>query len=259
MQTQIGFPLFFKLVKGNKLFLLGAIFTVLSVFIMVPTFMMVSSFIEPYQKYDHELIYSKGTEKEAVVDKMTIKTNVTINNENPILIFYSYKDKGQVVHDKFETFDLNDMHNAFSNDKIKIHEPVVIKIYKGQSAIVGLEPFVFPYKVFYIFFIFPLVGIILLVIGMIPGLKIYRIYKNGKEREATIYDLAPVSSGFFLLAKRKAAVNYHYLSKNGTKLTGEAVLPVNFLVNHVVGDTFTVYVSYNDENKSYPAPKYLFK
>ncbi|WP_330444185.1 hypothetical protein [Flavobacterium sp. C4GT6] len=259
MQTQIGFPLFFKLIKGNTLFLLGAIFTLLSIIVMVPTFMMVSSFIELYQKYDHELIYSKGTEKEAVVDKMTIKTNVNINGENPVLISYSYKDNGQEVHDKFETFDLNDKYNTLSNDLIKIHDPITIKVYNSQSAIVGLEPFVFPFKLFYIFFIFPLVGIILLIIGMMPGLKIYRVYKNGKKCEATIYDLSPITSGFFLLAKRKAAVNYHYLSKNGTKLAGEAMLPVNFLVNHVVGDTLTVYVSAGDENRSYPSPKYLFK
>lgn len=259
MQTQIGFQLFFKLIKGNKLFLLGAIFTLLSIVVIVPTFITLSSFIEPHQKYDYKLIYNKGTEKEAVIDKMTVETNVTVNNENPVLISYSYKDNGQVVHDKFETFDLNGEYNTFSNDKIKIHDPITIKVYNGQSALVGLEPFVFPFKLFYIFFIFPLVGIILLIIGMMPGLKIYRLYKNGKECEATIYDLAPITSGFFLLAKRKSAVNYHYLSKNGTKLTGEAVLPVNFLANHVVGDTFTVYVYPSDEYKSYPSPKYLFK
>ncbi|KGO81474.1 hypothetical protein Q763_07440 [Flavobacterium beibuense F44-8] len=66
MLTQIGFQLFFKLIKGNKLFLLGAVFTLLSIVVLVPTFITFSSFIEPHQKYDYELIYSKGAEKEDI-------------------------------------------------------------------------------------------------------------------------------------------------------------------------------------------------
>ncbi|WP_417351238.1 hypothetical protein [Flavobacterium alkalisoli] len=257
MKNQIGFPVFFNLVKGNKLFWLGVLFTVLGILVTVPLYLFMESFVEPHEKYNHELIYEKGIEKEAVVNKITVKTNVSYNNQNPVLISYSYDDNGKEVHDKFETLDLNNQENMFSN----LHKTLKIKVYNGQSAIVGLEPFVFPYGAFMTFFIFPLIGIIMLIIGMRPGFKVYRIYKNGTEREAQIYALMPVSSGVLITAAvtKKASVDYHYLSKNGNKLLGHATAPIGFLANNAVGDTISVYVSADDETKSYLSPKHLLK
>ncbi|QEE50059.1 hypothetical protein FUA48_10855 [Flavobacterium alkalisoli] len=254
MKNQIGFPVFFNLVKGNKLFWLGLLFTVLGILVTVPLYLFMGSIVEPHEKYNHELIYDKGTEKEAVVNNISVKFNVTYNNQHPVQVSYSYIDNGKEVHDKFETLDLNNQENMFSN----LHKTLKIKVYNGQSAIVGLEPFVFPYSVFMTFFIFPFIGLIMLIIGMWPGFKIYRVYKNGEEREAQIYAVMPVSSGI-VITNRKASVDYHYFSKNGNKLLGHATAPIGFLANNAVNDTVSIYVSADDETKSYLSPKYLMR
>ncbi|RYJ44498.1 hypothetical protein [Flavobacterium beibuense] len=257
MQNKLGFPVFFNLVKGNKLFWLGLAFTALGIFVFLPLSLILPSLADAHKKYNHELIYEKGIEKEAVINKITVKKNVTYNKQHPVLISYSYDDNGKKVYDKFETLDLHKQDNMFSN----MHKKVKIKVYNGQSAIVGLEPFAFIFPGFKAFFPFPLAGIIMLMIGILPALKVYRIYKNGTEREAQIYALMPVSSGVLITAAvtRKASVDYHYLSKNGNKLLGHATAPIGFLANNAVNDTVSIYVSADDETKSYLSPKYLMR
>src|SRR5438128_7094 len=105
-QRKVGFATIFDLLKQKPVHLIfGTVFTVLP-FIIGGIFILVLSLADSgVSKVDYELINSKGTSGRATIVDIEIQGNISIDNEHPRIISYSYKDGDHELNDKFRTLD----------------------------------------------------------------------------------------------------------------------------------------------------------
>lgn len=203
--------------------------------------------------YDYDLILEKGTEMQAHITYVESINNIEVNGENPIRIIYTYNDNGKEVTDEFKTLDL------YEADLMIESETAPVKVFNEQSAIVGLDPFNFPYFIFLVFpILFFIGGITMLFIAAKPALNNYRLYKSGIVKEAQIYAIMPVSGLPVTNIGRKVSVDYTYTGKSGNKLYGNTISKdFTLLAKFKAGDIVKVFVSETDETKSTLIPEDL--
>lgn len=226
---------------------------VMSVVSIVAMFTIESEVSEDYEKYDHTAILKNGKEKAAIITRLKPLTNVSVNGDNPLVVSYDYKDGVKTLSDKFQTFDLEKTLNYKQGDTIKV------KFYKGQSVIVGLEPYGFPIEFMVIGpAIFLLIGSIFFSIGFIPALKIYRLYQNGIVKEATVFSMYIDSGTTRNNLGKSIVVNYHYLDSRSNKIAGTSYTSDLSIMQEIrPDDTIKIFVSETDETKSTMVPKRL--
>lgn len=249
------FALFFKLLKGHRPFgIIGLIFTCLSLFVLLPLILTITSTVsEPYQSYDTETIRNKGTQQEAVVTNVREIGNVSVNGSSPKELSYTYKTGGKTLNDKFQTLDLSLV------DTIPVGSTVQIKTYNNESVILGLEPFIMPVQIFYgIPGIFLLVGSIFLLIGLLPALKNYKLYKYGVVKDAVIASMAPYTYSMSTRhnIKQGVKIDYYFTGRNGQKIFGKSVIDdYSVLHEKKSGDTIKIFTDPKDELKSTVVPR----
>lgn len=252
-KRQVGWGVLYNLLKAKRPFaIIGLIFTSLSIFVMLPTILILSSSLnEPYEKYDFDAIQKKGILKDAKIIDIVPLENVTINGLHPDLVSYEYNDNGQMITDKFETLD-REITKSF-----RVGDSVNVLSYNNQSAIKGLEPFSFPFHLFYILpAIFLLIGIPFLLIGLIPALKTFNLYKTGIIKEANVVS---IESNGGLVAFRgqqpNFLVNYYFPDEFGGKVFGASPTTDYLILNQTkAGDPVKIFVSESDNNKSCLVP-----
>lgn len=241
------------LIKNRKPFsILGIVFVFSSVFILLPSVLfMINSFLEPYEKYDFEKIEQNGTEQIGKITDLRPVNNVTINGEHPLKISYEFLDKGLTKSDKFQTMDLE------KTNEMKIGNKIKIKTFENQSKIQNLEPFTFPFYLFYTLpFIFFVLGSIFSLIGLVPALRDYNLYKNGIVKEGTIISLTLNSGLPITNIGQSVLINYYYLSSNGQKIFGKSkTTDFSIMLEKKAEDKINLFVSENDETKSCLIPK----
>jgi hypothetical protein len=252
---QVGYKVLLNLLKSKGIGpYVGFFLVFFSVFVIFPiTFTLNRVLTEPYGRYDFAGINKYGTEKTAKITSIESVKNISINYEHPSIISYAYDDNGQSTADKFETLDL-DKINGFT-----VGTEVKILAYQGQSIIKGLVPFSFPFYLFYILpAVFLIVGLPLLLLGLIPALKIFNLYKTGILKEAYIVSIN--SQGGMMLPissfKQNLLVNYFFYNEFGGQVFGES-LTNDFLIltNKKAGDPIDIFVSEENEDKSCLVPK----
>lgn len=252
-KRQVTFLNLITLIKSRRPFsILGIVFLFSSLFIILPSILfMTKSFIEPFEKYDFEQIEQNGTEQIAKITDLRPVNNVTINGEHPLRISYEYIEKDVTKTDKFQTMDLD------KTNEMKIGNKIKIKTFENQSKIQNLEPFTFPFYVFYILpLIFFILGSIFSFIGLIPALRDYNLYKNGIIKEATLISMVPNSGLPISGIGQSILINYYYEGKNGQKIFGKSkTSDFSIMVEYKVEDKIKVFVSENDETKSCLVPK----
>ena len=252
-KREVTFSNLITLIKNRRPFsILGIVFVFSSIFILLPSILfMTNSFIEPYQQYDFDKIEQNGTEQNAKITDLRPVNNVTINGEHPLKISYEFLDNGLTKSDKFQTMDLE------KTNEMKIGSEIKIKTFEHQSKIQNLEPFTFPFYMFYILpLIFLIVGIPFLAIGLVPALRDYNLYKNGNVKEATIISMLPNSGLPISGIGQSILINYYYLSSNGEKIFGKTkTTDFSIMTEKKAEDTIEIFVSENDETKSCLIPK----
>ncbi|GAB4045026.1 hypothetical protein GCM10028774_66150 [Spirosoma jeollabukense] len=211
--------------------------------------------IESYDKYNFDKIDQNGIEKKAKIVDLRPYYNVTINGENPLRIRYEYSMDGVTKLDRFQTFDLDK-----TND-MKIGSEILIKVLGNESKIKNLEPYVFPYNIFYLFpLLFFLIGLPFFLYGLIPALREYDLHKNGNIKEGTIISLIDNTSSLRPNAAYRILVGYFYLNSNGEKLFGESKVTDYVVMKDIkVDNKLKLFVSGIDETKSCILPNYEAK
>jgi hypothetical protein len=252
-KRQVNFRILIHLLKGKRIIpFIGIVFISLAIFVFIPmVFILPATLKAPYEKYDFEAITANGIEKNAEILAIDPVNNVSINGENPDLISYVFENNGQKISDKFETMDLKKITNFNEGTKIKI------LYYQNQTLIKGLKPFAFPVYFFYLFpVLFLLPGIPLLLIGLIPALRIFNLYKTGIIKEAYIISMSPNSGIFSRFSQPNVLVNYYYLDEFKNKVFGESTTTDFLILNDKkTEDIVKVFVSETDETKSCLIPK----
>ena len=251
----VPFNLLFSIFKTKYPFSgIGLVFTVLSIFVFIPLIVFFSSTKDAYEKYDYDKIISQGKAITAKVTLVQTQNNVTINNVfHPQIIAYTYNDNGQTTNDKFKT-----LTNAY-NPVFKIGDSINIKVYNGESVIKDLKPFTFPVYFFYALpLLFLLIGIPFLLIGLLPILKHYRLYKTGIRKEATIISLTTTSIVPVVSMRQNTLVNYFYFGESNNKIIAKSISPgLHLMTGKKVQDKIDIFVSSSDENISCIVPKAL--
>lgn len=258
MKREVGLGILFKLLMSRGSFAtIGIVFTSLSIFVFIPLLIILpGALMNPFEKYDFGSIEKNGIEKTAKVTNLKWVGNVSVNDEHPKIIGYQYVNGGRLVSDKFETLDLDKIADLDAGSEIKILE------YQNQSMIKGLTPFSFPVQLFYLLpGIFLTVGIPFLLIGLIPALKTFQLYKNGIVKDAYVVSInssnwLPSSFALTRSFQQKLKVNYYFLDGYGTKIFAESSTTDLLILNEKKeGDVVKIFVSETDETKSCLIPK----
>lgn len=232
---------------------IGLVFIILPITVFIPLIAFFSSFKEAYEKYDYNKIINQGKSSTAKVTLVTIQKNVTIDKVHPQIIEYAYNNNGWSKDDKFKT-----LGNA-NNPVFNIGDSISIKIFNGESVIEGLKPFTFPIHFFYMpAFFFLLFGISFFLIGFLPVLKHYRLYKTGIRKEATIISFYTTYVIPVVTMNQNVLVNYFYLGQNGNKIFDESISPgLELLTEKKEQDKIDIFVSPKNETISCIVPKSL--
>jgi len=252
-KREVPFSNLIKLIKNKRPFsILGIVFVFSSIFILLPSiFYFTSTFVEPYQKYDFDKIEQSGMEQNGKIITIESVNNVTVNGEHPKMVSYDYVINGKTKSDKFQTMDFAKVQNMNIGDQIKI------KALENQSKIQDLEPFSFP---FYLFYFIPLtflaVGIPFLLIGLLPAIRDYNLYKNGMVKDAFIISMTPNSGLPISNIGQSILINYYYLSPRGEKIFGKSsTTDFSIMVEKRAEDQIKIFVSETDLTKSCLIPK----
>jgi len=248
-ERKVDLRILFGLLKNRgRLGIMGLVFTILSIFVFIPLIVILSVTLKkPYERYDFDKIRSFGIEKIANVTGVRTVANVTMNEQHPVVISYEYQDDGRTVSDHFETLDKDKIKDIAVGSKINI------LVYENQSTIKSLVPFSFPVGAFYILpAMFFIIGTAFLLIGFIPALGKFNLYKHGIVKDAYIVSVsAETGFGFPLNRRQNMIVNYYYTDAHGNKIFGDSTTDDLLMLNgKKTGDEIKILVSEADERKS---------
>ena len=249
----VKFTTFLALLRRYGLLSLpGLLFTGSALFIVLPmTWLLSSGLRKGYEKYDYAAIARDGQATTARITDIAVQYNTSINGEHPRLISYEYEAGGQMRPDKFQTMEADKLAMLHVGDNIQIKE------LNGQSVIPELKQFSFPFGVFYILpGVFLLLGLPFMLIGLVPALRTYRLYKYGELRQGTI---AGSSSNLFmslLHLQQTTQVAYYYPDRHGARRYGESSTADPVLIyERRPGDAVPLFVSPTDEGRSCLVPR----
>lgn len=252
-KREVSFSNFITLIKNSGPFsIIGIVFDFVAVFILLPMILLMSNtFSEPYEKYDFDAIEKNGTMKTATITDVQSVDNVSVNNRHPLKIIYEFSDKDSMKTDAFQTMDF------YKAQDFKVGLKIQIKTFENESKIQNLKPFAFPFFVFYILpFIFFTIGSIFLIIGLIPVLKDYDLYKNGIVKEGFIISMIPNSGLPITNIGQSILINYYYVGSNGQKIFGKSkTKDFSIMIENKPGDSIKLFASEKDETKSCMVPK----
>jgi hypothetical protein len=256
MRREVRLGILFNLLKGRGPFaIIGIIFTALSLLVFIPLLIILPrALMNPYQKYDFKEIEKNGVEKIAKVTDLKSVVNVSVNYEHPEIIGYQYENNGQTVTDKFETLDLDKVGN------VNVGSEIAVLVYRNQSIIKGLTPFSFPVGLFYILpGIFLTVGIPFLLIGLVPALRTFNLYKTGIIKDAYVVSVSVNATGILSVRgiKQNVLIDYYFWDDFKNKVFGESRTTDFLLLNEKkAGDLIKIFVSESDENRNCLVPRF---
>jgi len=252
-KRKVGFSTLFGLMKRRGPYgLVGLVIFLLPVIIVPFISIFWLAFKGENSDYNFNNIEKNGVQKDAKITYIKVVNNVTINGEHPVIISYLYDDNGIKVKDKFETLDLENIQGLGVDSTVKV------LVAGHQSMIKGVGPYTFPGWIFYAATLpFVVVGLILLLVGLIPALKMYNLYKTGIVKDAVIVQAeTPKSDGFFPEFKRMLKVNYYFLNEQQQKVFGECEpTDLLFFAENDSPDSIKIFVSENNEHNNCIVPK----
>lgn len=243
---------YLKLLRNRRppLGMIGFIFLSMAVFVLLPVSVVVNSnSTAPYENYDAEAIATNGVIKNAVIIALENVTNVNVNGNNPLLITYGYEDGRKNVTDKFQTLD-REKTLTYS-----VGDTIIIKAYKGQSQIVELASFSFPYEIFLLFpVLFGSLGLIFFLIGFFPAQRIFKLYESGLVKNANVYSMV-VERGHGRSIEKYLFINYRYTGVGGKQLSGTTITTDLSLMQEMrQNEEIKIFVSEIDESTSTVVP-----
>jgi hypothetical protein len=244
---QVGLRTIFDLLKQKPGHLIFATVLTFIPFLFGGLFLLIFSIAgSDSPKVDYELVDRNGTTTQATISNIEIQSNISINNEHPRIVSYSYLSGDKLTDDKFRALD------SVKVSRMTIGDTIQIKHHNGQTIIVDLKPYAFPTDILL------LVLIPILIIGLITlGLLYWRVkgqidlFKNGTVKNAEIVSMTPISGLPISGIGQRVKVHYQYLTTSGQKLLGESTTTdYTILASKKQGDTINIFVSRDNEAES---------
>ncbi len=242
----------FRLLKQKPgLLLAGSVLTGLPVFMIVLFTFVVSMMDADFKKVDHEKISQHGKIASAEITGIEEQTNVSVNNQHPIIIYYNYTVNDSTINATFRTLDSRKVSNLNTGEQIEI------KYIGHDSIITGLKPFRFPLEIVFLIIVpFLLAGIIAWIIVFFNVQKALKLYKNGIVKEAELIALASKSGSVFSGLAPSMILHYKYETSSGQKVFGKSTTNDYAIVNAVKpGDMVKIFVSTENEKISCYIPR----
>lgn len=252
INRQVPFSAFWKLFNKKRPYpQMGLVFTCLSLFFFLPfMFFMQNEMSQPYENYNTEAILKDGVMVQGELLSISAVENVNVNGRHPQVISFKYQFDGKTKADKFQTMD-----EAYLS-LLKPGEKLNIKVLNGEATITDADPYRFPFIVMlFAPLMFIVVGVILLLIGLFPALKTYRLYKHGSIMDGLITSLTPMQ-GRTPLASRYVLITYTVEpAVGGSKIYGEdTTKDFSILSRKKVGEMIEVFVSEHNSDNSAMVP-----
>jgi hypothetical protein len=245
---EVKFKTKLAIARRKPVFLiLGIVFTLVSIHVIVIIGVIFSSLGSGVPAVDYDKVNTQGKSTSATITDIETQYNVTINNEHPSIIAYTYKKDNQPVASKFETLAADKV------GRLKIGDSIDVKYVDNASIITTLPP----YKVSSLFYLIPLafllVGIPFLLYAISRIRKEIYLYKYGNVSNAELISMESTKRSKHSLA---LTVYYQYNTTHNQKHLGES-LTDDLSIQHTYkqGDTIKIFVSPEDERHSTLIPR----
>ncbi len=195
---------------------------------------------------DFKNVNDHGEATTATITDIETQYNLTINNQHPSIITYRYTVGGKSNESKFKTLSPDKVN------KMEVGDSIAIKHLNGKSIITSLEPFSFPFGMFFT------IPFVLLLIGLPCVLLLVHQTRNemGLLKFGIITDAEVVSMTHkpgLPLSKVGQGVQIHYQYKtsyNKIYLANSFTSDLSMLNTIKQGGVIKIFVSPEDESKS---------
>ncbi|MFD1000003.1 hypothetical protein ACFQ21_11840 [Ohtaekwangia kribbensis] len=242
----------FRLLKQKPgLLLVGSLLTGLPIFMITLFTLIISLTDADFNEVDYEKINRHGKVTSAKVTGIEEQTNVAVNDQHPIVIYYSYTTNDSTINATFRTLESRKVSNLNTGDQIEI------KYIESESIITGLEPFKFPLNMVYLI-VMPLLvpGIIVWIILLLYVRKALKLYKHGRVKEAELIALISKAGSIFSGLAPSMILHYKYETSRGQKVIGKSTTNDYAVVNTLKsGDLVKIFVSHENEQQSCYIPR----
>lgn len=166
------------------------------------------------EKIDVESIMQRGSSHVGEVIAVGTNSRITVNGANPAIIAFRYELNGNEVEGRHQTMDFVSVQTT------EIGDGVEIKSLNGQSIIGGLSVYQFPYALFNLFYVIPI------LMGGIPAVYLFyflskksNLHKHGLETQAVIESIEPIfyirRIGFRSRSKDHHRIYFSFIDSNG--------------------------------------------
>ena len=244
---QVGFKTILELLKQRRtLFTVGLIFTLIpfafgAILILVAT-LIDSGIPDP----DYDNVSKNGKLTSGTITDIDTQSNITINNEHPSLISYTYDSEGRAITGQYRSLDPDKI------SRMNIGDTIEVKYLADSSMIIGLEPFKFPYDLFLIILIpFLIIGLTMLSLLYLRVRNEISLYKYGDVKDAEIVSMTPKNGLPFSAIGQGVTVHYQYKTTRGQSILGESFTNDYTVLNSKKqGDLIKIFVSVDNESKS---------
>jgi hypothetical protein len=232
--------------------LLSILFTVFPLFFLFSFAIIFTNDDNGMSNAEFEKINKEGIAIKATIVGIETQENVSINHKHPAIITYKYyvdSVNGHTIeaYDRFQTLSPQEVSRLAPGDEIEI------KYLDGESIIPSLNPFSFPYWIFYVVFgMMQLVGIIFITITVRYLKKHIALYRYGNVQEAKLISVTQSTTN----RSKTLHVHYQYTTPRGqTIMDGSRSNDYTLMRQTNYGDPIRIFVSPDNDQKSCIVPR----
>jgi hypothetical protein len=228
------------------LIVLSGLLTTLGLAFLIGFMFIIPSLEEGMPDANYDKVNANGITTQATITDIEVQGNVSVNNEHPSIITYSYTVGSETVEDRFRTLAPQKVSQLQIGDEIKI------KYLNSESIIPTLDPFKFPFWIFGLFSIpMLLVGITSLILLIIHTQKQLKLYQYGTIREATLISFTQPDFS----RTKHLHVHYQYTTSLGQTVMGKSrTNDYTLMSQSKYGDAIKIFVSPENEQHSCIVP-----
>jgi len=238
-------------VKKRPILLRVSAIYLLTPILMILIFGVIFSVGDDVPVVDHSRVNELGKPTLGTITGIETQYNITINDQHPSVISYTYDVDGNSLKSKFKTLSTDKVNRLHTGDSIDV------KYLNGKSTITSLPPFEFPRKIlFTILAPFLLIGLICSSYLFIVCRNEIRLYKFGAVVEAEVIAMDYKAGLPIYKMGRGIKLHYQYKTNHSRNYLGKSFTSDVSLLNALKqGDSIKIFVSLEDESKSILIPR----
>lgn len=215
-------------------------------FLLIPTLYIATTYMTMYRymstdvpSVDYNEVNQRGQLAKGTVKGIEF-SKTPDQGDQPTVISYTYPTDDGTVSSKFQTL---------KPGQIEVGNSIDVKYYDGESIILGLEPYSFP---FYIYFIpavpFLNIGILFAIYFLFTIGRQVRLFRRAVVRDAELISFTPTPGFPFTVYGQKVQVRYRYQISGNNKVEGESTTrDLSITKEKKPGDTIKIFVAPDNE------------